>query len=118
MEILGQDTDDWKSVAFYVPGRNRQQCRERWKGRLSLTHSLGKEGRGSEIRRPWTKEEDDRLRECAGKDWSWVEVADYVGNRSDKQVSDDSELEGKTLFSIDTILTSVFLFLFCSLCTG
>ena len=34
----------------------------------------------------WTKEEDDRLRACVHSCNTWVEVAAYVGSRSDKMV--------------------------------
>jgi len=114
LKVFGADVSDWKSVAFYVPGRTPQQCRERWKGRLSVVTDLTKDDdelstvkgkgkgkkvdleagptdptrRGDAVGRRWTEAEDDRLRACAGKEgMSWVEVGEHVGGMTDKQVS-------------------------------
>lgn len=73
---------DWKRVEICVHGRTGQQCRERWVGRLANIP----EGEKKAARRTWTKEEDDRLRACVGKCHTWVEVAAYVGGRTDKMV--------------------------------
>lgn len=73
---------DWKRVEICVHGRTGQQCRERWVGRLANIP----EGEMKATRRTWTKEEDDRLRACVDKCQTWVEVAEYVGGRTDKMV--------------------------------
>ena len=73
---------DWKRVEICVHGRTGQQCRERWVGRLANIP----EGETQAVRRAWTKEEDDRLRACVHSCNTWVEVAAYVGSRSDKMV--------------------------------
>lgn len=53
MEVVGRETSDWKSVAKYVRGRTPIQCRERWKGRLSV---LSEKGGGKVPKRVWTEE--------------------------------------------------------------
>ena len=44
------------------------------------------EGASQAARRTWTPEEDDRLRACAARCKSWVQIAECVGGRSDKMV--------------------------------
>lgn len=73
---------NWKRVEMHVPGRSGQQCRERWVGRLANIP----EGASQAARRTWTPEEDDRLRACAARCKSWVQIAECVGGRSDKMV--------------------------------
>lgn len=73
---------DWKRVEICVQGRTGQQCRERWVGRLANIP----EGVTQAVRRAWSKEEDDRLRACVHACKTWVQVAEYVGGRSDKMV--------------------------------
>lgn len=73
---------DWKRVEICVPGRTGQQCRERWVGRLANIP----EGETHAVRRAWSKEEDDRLRACVHTCKTWVQVAEFVGGRSDKMV--------------------------------
>ncbi|WFD07386.1 hypothetical protein MVES1_002750 [Malassezia vespertilionis] len=73
---------DWKRVEIEVPGRSGQQCRERWVGRLANIP----EGETQATRRAWLPEEDARLRACVHRCKTWVEVARYVGKRSDKMV--------------------------------
>lgn len=73
---------DWKRVEVCVQGRTSQQCRERWVGRLANIP----EGETQAVRRAWSKEEDERLRACVHSCKSWVQVANYVGGRTDKMV--------------------------------
>ncbi|WFD20711.1 hypothetical protein MCAP1_002963 [Malassezia caprae] len=73
---------DWKRVEVYVQGRTSQQCRERWVGRLANIP----EGETQAVRRAWSKEEDERLRACVHSCKTWVQVANYVGGRTDKMV--------------------------------
>ncbi|WFD28304.1 hypothetical protein MNAN1_003312 [Malassezia nana] len=73
---------DWKRVEVHVPGRTSQQCRERWVGRLANIP----EGETQAVRRAWSKDEDERLRACVHSCKTWVQVAEYVGGRTDKMV--------------------------------
>ncbi|WFD31830.1 hypothetical protein MSPP1_002870 [Malassezia sp. CBS 17886] len=73
---------DWKRVEIRVPERSGQQCRERWVGRLANIP----EGESHATRRNWSKEEDERLRACVHACKTWVQVAKFVGGRSDKMV--------------------------------
>jgi len=73
---------DWKRVEVCVQGRTSQQCRERWVGRLANIP----EGESQAVRRAWSKEEDERLRACVHSCKTWVQVANYVGGRTDKMV--------------------------------
>lgn len=73
---------DWKRVEVRIPGRTGQQCRERWVGRLANIP----EGETQAPRRTWTAAEDERLRSCVDTCKTWVEVAKFVGGRTDKMV--------------------------------
>lgn len=73
---------DWKRVEVCVHGRTSQQCRERWVGRLANIP----EGETQAVRRAWSKDEDERLRACVHSCKTWVQVASYVGGRTDKMV--------------------------------
>lgn len=52
VKIINEYGDqDWSFISYFMPGRTKRQCRERWKKYLcpSLNHS------------PWTEKEDDLL---------------------------------------------------------
>ena len=70
----------WMEVASVIPGRNNEQCRDRWTERINPKVPRGK----------WTAEEDRRLISAVdelgvGK---WKEVSERVGTgRTDNTVS-------------------------------
>jgi hypothetical protein len=67
----------WLEMAAKIPGRNGQQCRNRWLDHLDPSINIG----------PWSEQEDNALVDAhddLGNCWS--EIAVRVPGRSDAQV--------------------------------
>ncbi|KAK8895087.1 hypothetical protein M9Y10_023529 [Tritrichomonas musculus] len=95
--------NDWSTVAFFMNGRNKRQCRERWRHYLSPQVST----------EPFTEEEDKMLHymylEYGHK---WKLIASFFPNRTDITVKNrclflhrqfERHLKGKTNQSMPTI---------------
>ena len=68
---------DWKFIAKRMPGRSTRQCRERYKNYLSPEIKNG----------PWTKEEDDLLKEKYSEYGPrWSVISKFFKSRSDVNV--------------------------------
>lgn len=67
----------WKFIAKKMPNRTTRQCRERYKNYLSPEIKNG----------PWTKEEDDLLREKY-KEFGpkWAQISTFFNSRSDVNI--------------------------------
>jgi hypothetical protein len=74
----------WVDVAALVPGRNNEQCRDRWQDKLNPTLVKGK----------WTEEEDQALVSAVERlGTAWKEVSLRVGTgRTDKMVKSGLKL--------------------------
>jgi hypothetical protein len=73
---------NWVTVATLVPGRTKQQCRDRWKDALdpSIDRANGSTGK-------WAEDEDSKLKDAvqthSGKNWD--AIAALVQGRTKKQ---------------------------------
>lgn len=69
----------WVAVSREVPGRDNEQCRQRWTKRLDPNIRRGQ----------WTPEEDARLlaarASCEAR--QWTKAAEKVGTRTNQQCS-------------------------------
>jgi phosphoribosylanthranilate isomerase len=72
---------DWAAIAPLVPGRTRNQCRDRWKG--TLDPIIGETRRTGK----WTPDEDDKLKDAVQThgDKDWAAIAALVPCRAEKQ---------------------------------
>jgi hypothetical protein len=69
-------TNSWSEIACAIPGRNARQCRDRWKHYLV-----------SEVRRPWTPDEDAILLEKLQVfGFKWTRIAGFFTERTDFDV--------------------------------
>ncbi|CAK94245.1 unnamed protein product (macronuclear) [Paramecium tetraurelia] len=67
---------DWIEVARRIGGRNPSQCAQRWK-RI----------KGYKLRRQWTQEEDDKLKNLVKEyGYHWSKISKLLPNRSGKQI--------------------------------
>lgn len=69
----------WIEVASVIPGRNNEQCRDRYSERLNPKNARGK----------WTEEEDEKLLSAVAElgDSTWKAISDKVGTgRTDNMV--------------------------------
>jgi len=68
----------WVDVAAFIPGRNNDQCRERWNDHVDPAVVKGR----------WTDEEDKRLlQEAETSGTKWKEISVRMGNgRTDSMV--------------------------------
>ncbi|KAL7609769.1 transcription factor MYB3R-5 isoform X1 [Lactuca sativa] len=68
---------NWKKIAESIPGRSDVQCLHRWQKVLNPDLVKG----------PWTKEEDDRIKELVGKHGckKWSLIAKHLAGRIGKQ---------------------------------
>lgn len=75
--------NSWVEVASLVPGRNNEQCRDRWE-RLDPNLTKGR----------WTEEEDQRLLEAVSElGFKWKNVSERLNcGRTDSMVSDKYHL--------------------------
>ncbi|PPQ69389.1 hypothetical protein CVT24_001658 [Panaeolus cyanescens] len=63
----------WMQIAAHIPGRNNDQCRDRWAEYLSPSSSQA----------PWTEEEDEKLLEyVAEMKNQWKAIGLKIGNRT------------------------------------
>ena len=70
-------SQNWGTLAKYVPGRTGKQCRERWL--VGLDPSIKKDS--------WTKEEDDKLVELQEKFGNkWSKFIPYLSGRSSSAI--------------------------------
>ncbi|KAI0072080.1 hypothetical protein K474DRAFT_1729844 [Panus rudis PR-1116 ss-1] len=69
VEVYG---NSWMDVAQFIPGRNSEQCRDRWQDRLAPTISKGR----------WGEEEDRALLAAVAKvgESKWKEISRVLGN--------------------------------------
>jgi myb proto-oncogene protein len=69
--------NDWSAVALMVPDRNKTRCRDRWF--KNLDPAIKKKG----PRRPWTQEQDAKLREAVNIHYTqlWITIAKMVPGR-------------------------------------
>jgi myb proto-oncogene protein len=74
--------NDWKEIAALVPGRTKEQCRDRWNNTLDPRID-----RANERTRKWAEDEDSKLVDAVqthgGK--SWGAIAALVPGRTEKQ---------------------------------
>nr|GFC06496.1 transcription factor MYB3R-5-like [Tanacetum cinerariifolium] len=68
---------NWKKIAESIPGRSDVQCLHRWQKVLNPELVKG----------PWTKEEDDRIKELVEKYGckKWSLIANHLAGRIGKQ---------------------------------
>ncbi|KAF7973216.1 hypothetical protein HWV62_15815 [Athelia sp. TMB] len=72
LAVKAYGTTSWADVAGVIPGRNNEQCRDRWQDNLNPTLAKGK----------WTSEEDTLLKEAveALGTTSWKAISERMGN--------------------------------------
>ena len=81
LAVQAYGSTSWADVAEVIPGRNNEQCRDRWQDNLNPTLAKGK----------WTSEEDKLLKEAveALGTTSWKAISERMGNgRNDNNVSE------------------------------
>ena len=68
---------DWKLVAAYVPGRDDNECMQRFRNMLDPNLRKG----------PWTAEEDEKIIELVKKHGAkqWTTIAEALDGRTGKQ---------------------------------
>lgn len=77
MKLFGHPS--WKKLAEFVPGRTKEQCRERWVNILNPHLNFGK----------WTEEEDSKLKAAVAEHtdqygrFRWSKIAACVPSRTD-----------------------------------
>lgn len=93
MLVMQIGCTNWKNIAAYMPNRTARQCRERYRNYLAPDLING----------PWTKEEDDLLKNLFQKHGpKWSIITKHFRNRSEINVKNRWTSISKTLHN-DTI---------------
>jgi myb proto-oncogene protein len=80
-EAVKKHGNNWVAVATLVPGRTRDQCRERWVNTVDPVN-----GSKGNLRCTWKPEDDTKLAEAVKKHGkNWVAVAASVSGRTNVQ---------------------------------
>jgi hypothetical protein len=76
-------SNNWSRIAALVPGRTKNQCKDRWHHSLYSTRTDQTPGRTGK----WTADEDAQLKDAVQRhgDKSWIEIAPLVHGRTKVQ---------------------------------